>query len=270
MPRLRALTASVAIVCFAPLPGVVEAAIGDAASSATVGNLRFEVIDLTPSDAIAAGYTLGPIAGFDLAAMADQTWEVLGGSPDTLPARGPAVLTAQSAGAWGEMLLTYDQNLVFQHTTVSGRADAGVNLPTLQGHSGGGFSQTGSTLSLQPFTSLAFTVDASVTGVVSPYGSDAVTSGSAGGTIFIRLAGVDHVVLSAGQDHPGSFARQASLTLEVVNNTAEVLENELQFYVVNGARGALVPIPEPETYALMLVALGVVGYRARNARRAGV
>lgn len=105
-------------------------------------------------------------------------------------------------------------------------------------------------------------------GVGSPFGSftfgihclsGCANGGSGGGypdplTFTVANATLaDFAFLSSGGNPSAFFTADVFTTLDVAGNTGQI-----------GATGTTPPVPEPETYALMLAGLGVVGFVARR------
>ena len=85
-----------------------------------------------------------------------------------------------------------------------------------------------------------------------------------GANPFISIAGHHFVHQTPSDGTPESFTESGSFHLQIVNTTALSQEDLLGF--LNYAAAFVQAVPEPETYGLMLLGLGMIGIASRRTR----
>lgn len=94
------------------------------------------------------------------------------------------------------------------------------------------------------------------------YSFDTLTGSGSGFTVTAGTNGLTFT--STGALAAGNYA----ITLQGTADKTPNLYQDMFRYDVSYTAVAVSPVPEPETYALMLVGLGVIGYAARRRTRA--
>lgn len=242
-------------------------AMAGGSATASISNVQLGVLDLTPSDGIAAGYDVGEIS-----TSLTATWQVWPG-PDRLTDeaapgpyqagtarvdRGPSFAQSHAAGPIGD--------LASAATWHAGNGSKGELSALLQ---------QSVWLTLRPFTVLTVTGDFDLLAQRAPDGAHNYRSGS------YATAGIYH-------DESNSYfkaTRSASVVSESIeevhddflltyaNNSNQDLQVRLYFDLRSEANkyaaGTPPPVPEPETWTMLGLGLAVLGMAARRRRRQG-
>ncbi|WP_229261901.1 FxDxF family PEP-CTERM protein [Duganella guangzhouensis] len=261
---------------------VINVASASSSVSATLGNLHYTLIDLDPNDGITPSIVFGNVgytdrssqtstyayddangvhSKFNRAVAPSITSSVTQSSPQYSMSASASGTSMLNSGVLSAYLQTSGDNKVsFDYDST---ADFGVLQFTLSAH-----------------TAITFYADASVSAASSGLPSGgyrnsalgiATLSGSFGGngtalSFFNEdaRASLDQIVGSAGADLPVTDAKNQ--TLEFTYNN--LLDIGIRGYVTSSvgtyATLAVLAVPEPETYAMLLAGLGLIGAIARR------
>jgi hypothetical protein len=229
-----------------------------ASSSATISDIQFQVTDLTPDDEAAARYLLangysfvqGNIDGLPFANAADGWLAALSG----VQAAG-AGATGASTGSFGMFAYGQGSDLGTAYGANAG-SSAGLNSSNLAG------------ILLAPFTQVTISADYHLAASLDALGCDT----------GCQLAGAQALVTWGGsmQDASlmldsqtdllaGPIYKDGMFSITFTNNTGNWAKDAFSFRV--SVDGSVMPVPEPESYALLGAGLAVVGLFARRRQR---
>jgi hypothetical protein len=263
MTNVRRLLGALACLALAAVPCAHAAS-----SSASITNLKIQVIDLTPGDNNTAGYVFVESSGLGSAANAN----VQGAPFDYQTALGylaPVSASATASGSSGQSRVNangvHSQAATTEMSSVDTVAEwfaesAGVTPAFV----------------IAPFTELIITahyVDlasidhlgcdpscVSVRAVSEMFSSNNVVHDNFDQGVFLNSAGATDLTQTVEGDFTSTVANNFNGTL----NHRLVLETEalIQF--------AAAPVPEPSEMVLMLLGMGIVGAMVRGRRRSAL
>jgi hypothetical protein len=268
-------------LCAAPLAGAVNAT-----ASASMTDLTFQVIDLTPNDGMAAGFTFEQAqngAAGDLrvsSRVVDHTTgqsdhddlRLLSGllTPASVNNSTGAVVSSVDAGPAGFFASGSStaeiSNFASETTFMTGVERVPGDLFSYDPFTWTVLPYTQLVISASAVTSASVDTDCGVRPVNSCKSSFAAVS-LRGGFLASELP-FSMVSSSAGAGFPTfSDSDSGLLTLTFVNDTADPMLAYWRFEVQALGQIALTPVPEPSTYALLLAGLAGLVWRARASRR---
>lgn len=222
------------LICFglaALAMGFSPAACAQSTSSSSLTSFSYQLVDLDLTDGIAAGLTMSPVITF----VAASGFSNADGNPDVADTHN-GVGTASIAKAYGNASATYDatgvygsRNAIEKNYSVLSNALVSWNF-VLSANTSVVFSGTGS---------------ASVQG----YGSSAAVS-------LFSYGFPDGDLRDEFMVFEGSESRLLSLSFA---SSQGGLSGTIGSTIQGSAEWAAAPVPEPETYAMLLAGLGLIG-----------
>ena len=217
-------------------------------SQATFNNVQFQVIDLAADDGQAAAYSFDNMHSVGWASAFEDSGRSVLEDGDL-----PGMFTSQERTADAEGISTRyaispDSLSVFSFTS-------GYRARTEVG------AQVRGDLSLAPHSALRVTGDLSVF-----VGAMASTAEYAGTSLFMYFNDSTHMfVRSALAPRDGAETRLAErISFDIDNSSDSWQTGRFILSLDTGTFGPAVPVPEPQTYALMLAGLAVLSRIARR------
>lgn len=267
-------TVACALLTLIALPGTASA---DAVSSAVIRDLRIGVVDLTPHDAVTAGYNI----------TTASTWATADLVPDNT---SPLVMSGQDReqGWFGAAQQNWSQGTMYSRANslngvlsasgrIGGNLFAYYHADTLTSADWGGGTGLSSGLNIAPHTQLTITADYSLDASIDracpadpPIGS---VCEIAQATVYVDWFGAVGALDSRRADldlrnttTPAS--RSGTLSFTLTNDSDEWKSEGVTFITqVYGQVGLVTAVPEPTTTALTGIGLFGVGWSVRRRRR---
>jgi hypothetical protein len=214
-------------------------------SSASLQNFSIAVEDLTPNDGIQAGYTFAGMS---------QQGHVLSWSSYSAPGEGDSTF----ASGWHDVALQSSSGASTAASSAGNGfiATSGSGLYTA-------FMNRSAGISMLPNTRLLISADVQLSASIDSLACEPLCQ-RASAQLLISAPGVftrlEHVAVNPFGETSRTVSIPVSFTFE--NSSLSLVERSISMSVESG--GALVPIPEPSTYALMLAGLGVVAWTRRR------
>jgi hypothetical protein len=279
-------SARIGAIALAAMAALAPAAQADVSSTASLTNLTIWVFDLNPLDGVDPSYTI--VGGPDSSTYAYIQWTAPG-----IPTAAQASFSssvndgsASSTGSFSDGSSAVGRAVACQRHVVFGAAQAqasGAKLVSAMNL--GSFmlsaqsASTGGNTYGQAYTSLSIEISAGTLLVVS--GDVSVASLASAGSSNEWTYGYGQIGFSSYSDgsQVGSYgylqtytgsnysnlapSAQQTIAGSVGNFGADVMALNMQAYAYTNAQA---PIPEPGTYALMALGLGLVGWAKRRQR----
>lgn len=276
-------SARIGAIALAAMAALAPAAQADVSSTASMTGLTLWVFDLTPGDGIDPGYTLidgpnsstsasisGGASDYDCCSAsfgssvddgsASSSASFSDGTSPLAALKRASVMSAVMAQASGAKLVS--------------ALNLGSFMMSAQSASSGGDTygnaQTGLSLELSPGTLLVVSADVSVASLASAgsvdewtYGYGQVAFSNYGDGTYAGSYGYLETYTGSGYSNLAPSAQQ-TIVGSVGNFGANAMLLNMSAYAATSARVAA--IPEPGTYALMALGLGLVGLAKRRQR----
>lgn len=227
------------IACTAALTTLAAVSHAQGTSSATLSGFTYTLIDLDPNDGITPSLTL----------TNPDYWIATAGYPDMTGYPDPVDIitapgTAHVATATGSSTSSYDGRAVSAITTVSGQSPR---------------------FSADAIVQWNFALTPHTAAVIMGYGSLAATS-----TADAAMDGSAQLFAAYQSTYLDDtiYAYQGANQSKVLNVTFSTgdteLDGRLGLSVSAAGQSFAAPVPEPETYAMMIAGLAVVAYARRR------
>lgn len=268
VPRARKpLVLAPLAACITLFSSLADAVVAKAETS--ISNIRIEVADLNPDDGIDAGYEY---------ANGPAEWAPAGGSRTLLTVGsnwfGPDVISLEAPTSGYLEAMAHQFSVTGRHARAGVLAAGGLAASASVERYGyvGAVASTHTLrsslverlLQLTPYTQVSVSFEAAVHAFAPP---DAEATAIANGSLTVGGGYGTRTSIAAiirSDDENRSFEQAQSFTLTTSNTTG----NYLPLYLLFNASGSVfVPaIPEPSSWALLLIGIGVLGMRLHAKR----
>ncbi|HMM55810.1 MAG TPA: PEPxxWA-CTERM sorting domain-containing protein [Candidatus Desulfobacillus sp.] len=251
-------------------------------ASASVGPISYQLIDLNPDDGIAPSITFlmpdqfngGPGLSFAYTETEDTGTGLMDARSNTGFGWAPLSANASVPGSWASAAISGNGTPLgstvsatgASYGTAGGSEDYGKYFANMTTDAG---------FTLSPYTEVVFRAGVSLSASVT-YGTynDVWEEANAWGTFFVWPD--DEVNIGSrmvravpsywDQDPIDNVSFNGILTVSLANNSADELDGYFGSYA-HAWGNSTAPVPEPETWALLLAGLGIMGGVARRRRK---
>lgn len=246
-----------------------------ASSSASLDSISWTLIDLNLLDGIAAS-----ISFTGQSSVGTSTWNSTVGLTAADGATGASVLDPVLASSF-DGLSSSTAAVGAASLFSSGHTNGGPDVGSYGTYSGqalmNGWSNT---FTLSAYTAVIFTGNATTFATATAAYNSGATSEWAQGQVFITGSIGNGNNLSSGTASfsayadnwgNGSFDDEGGLLfLTLTNGTSNSLDGSFYGYASSWGESTVTAVPEPETYAMLLVGLGVIGFAGRRRQSGSV
>jgi hypothetical protein len=277
-------SARIGAIALAAMAALAPAAQADVSSTASLTNLTIWVFDLNPLDGLDPSYTIvgGPDSS-TYAYIVDGAWDsdCCAASFSSSVNDGSASSTGSFSDGSAPLAALSRANATVMSAALAQASGAklvsamslGNFLMSAQSASTGGRTygdaQTNLTIEISAGTLLVVSGDVSVASLASAGSSDEWTYGygQIGFSSYsdgTQVGSYGYLQTNTGSDYSNlSPSAQQTIAGSVGNFGADTMSLYMSAYAYTGAQA---PIPEPGTYALMALGLGLVGWAKRRQR----